>query len=152
MKNTFEYLLISINLIFLVSCKENKKVELVVNNPIEGNTYPLVVKDEFGFSWPEGLVVDDIIYLDTQEDQLIVSLSKLMISPSHDQYFILDKKQSKMFGFDREGRRISTFSKLGQGPGEYREIKDTQIDFDKNQFEILDYDEIKKFNLIDFEF
>jgi hypothetical protein len=82
MKNTFEYLLISINLIFLVSCKENKKVEPVVNNPIEGNTYPLVVKDEFGFSWPEGLVVDDIIYLDTQEDQLIVSFSKLMISPT----------------------------------------------------------------------
>lgn len=35
----------------------------------EEMTYPITVKDEFGFSWPEGLVVDDIIYLDTKEDQ-----------------------------------------------------------------------------------
>ncbi|WP_194975253.1 6-bladed beta-propeller [Aquiflexum lacus] len=152
MKNTLVYLLVCINLIFLVSCKENKIVKPAVNDPLEGNTYPLVVKDEFGFSWPESLVVDDIIYLQTDIDLLIVSVSKLMISPSGDRYYIHDGRQSKMFGFDGQGNNISVFSKLGTGPGEYKEIKDTQIDFENDQFEILDYDEIKKFNLIDFEY
>lgn len=150
MKNSQIYFLIFINIILVFSCAENKNNESVDIDVPNENTYPISVQDEFGFSWPESLVVDDIIYLQTDIDLLIVSVSKLMISPSGDRYFVLDKKQSKMFGFDREGRRISTFSKLGQGPGEYREIKDTQIDFNKNQFEILDYDEIKRFNLTDF--
>ena len=42
--------------------------------------YPLTVKDEFGFSWPKNLVVDNIIYLPTKEDLLLASISKLMIS------------------------------------------------------------------------
>lgn len=152
MKNCFEKNYLGIFFIFLISCGENKKSESVKNGNFEGVTYPLTVKDEFGFSWPEGIVVDDIIYLQTEKDQLIVTFSKLIISPSQDQYYIFDDKQAKMFGFDREGRRISTFSKQGQGPGEYKEIKDVQIDFTKNQFEILDYDEIKKYSLNDFEY
>jgi hypothetical protein len=152
MKNSLIYFLVSINLIFLFSCAENKKVEPVVNEASEEQAFPLTVKDEFGFTWPESLVVDDIIYLQTQEDQLIVSVSKLMISPSGDQYYIFDGRQSKMFGFDGQGNNISVFSKLGSGPGEYKEIKDVQIDFENDQFEILDYVEIKKFNLIDFEY
>lgn len=152
MKNTLVYLLVSINFIFLLSCKKDKKDEPVNIDSLEGITYPLVVKDEFGFSCPEGLVVDDIIYLDTKEDQLIVSISKLMISPSGDRYYIFDGRQSKMFGFDGQGNKISVFSKLGSGPGEYKEIKDVQIDFDNNQFEILDFDQVKKFSLIDFEY
>jgi hypothetical protein len=112
----------------------------------------LTVKDEFGFTWPENLVVDKIIYLQTEDDVLIVSVSKLMISPSGDRYYILDRRQSKLFGFDGEGNTISIFNKMGTGPGEYREIIDAHINFDTNQVEILDYLEIKKFNLIDFEF
>jgi hypothetical protein len=30
-----------------------------------------------------------------------------------------------------QGNNISIFSKLGSGPGEYKEIKDVQIDFEK---------------------
>ncbi|SMD43604.1 hypothetical protein SAMN00777080_2203 [Aquiflexum balticum DSM 16537] len=152
MKNPLIYFLVFFNVIYLFSCAENRKGESIANDTLEKLTYPLTVKDEFGFSWPEGLVVDDIIYLDTQEDQLIVSFSKLMISPEHDRYYILDDRQSKMFGFDGQGNNISIFSKLGTGPGEYREIKDAQIDFDNNQFEILDFDQIKKFSLINFEY
>jgi hypothetical protein len=152
MKMSLIYCLVFFNIIFIFSCTENKKDENIANDSLEKLTYPLTVKDEFGFSWPEGLVVDDIIYLDTKEDQLIVSISKLMISPSGDRYYIFDGRQSKMFGFDGQGKNISIFSKLGSGPGEYKEIKDVQIDFDKTQFEILDFDQIKKFSLIDFEY
>jgi hypothetical protein len=151
MKNSLINLLFYLNVIFVFSCAENRK-ESFVNDTLEELTYPLTVKDEFGFSWPEGLVVDDIIYLDTKEDHLIVSISKLMISPLHDLYYILDDRQSKMFGFDGQGNNISIFSKLGSGPGEYKEIKDVQIDFALNQFEILDFDQIKKFRLVDFEY
>lgn len=152
MKNYFEKNYLGIFFIFFMSCGDNKKNESVKNDNFEGITYPLDVKKEFGFSWPEGLVVDDIIYLQTEKDQLIVTFSKLIISPSQDLYYIFDDKQAKLFRFDRKGKRISTFSKIGQGPGEYREIKDVQIDFNTNQFEILDYDEIKKYSLSDFEY
>lgn len=152
MKNSFIYSLVCINIISNFSCSEKRNEESVVIENLAENTFPLTVKDEFGFSWPEGLIVDDIIYLDTKEELLIVSISKLMISPSGDKYYILDGRQSKMFGFDTKGKNISVFNKIGAGPGEYREIKDVQIDFGKNQFEILDYDEIKKYSLIDFEY
>ena len=152
MKNSFIYFLVSVNLIFFLSCAENERNESVTIDPSNGNTYPLTVKDEFGFAWPRNLVVDNIIYLPTKEDLLIVPLSKLMISPLQDRYYIFDDRQSKIFGFDEQGNNISIFSKRGSGPGEYREIKDVQIDFESNQIEILDQYQIKKFNLIDFEY
>jgi len=152
MKKPYVYFLIFLNVTFILPCAEKRKEEPVVIEKLTEITFPLTVKDEFGFGWPEGLVVDDIIYLQTEEGRLIVSFSKLIISPSHDRYYIFDDRQAKMFGFDGEGNSISIFSKLGQGPGEYREIKDVQIDFGKNQFEILDYDEIKKYSLTDFEY
>lgn len=152
MKDSLEYFLTTIYFIFLLSCVENKKNELATNDVLDGITYPLTVKDEFGFSWPRNLVVDNIIYLPTKEDLLIASISKLMISPLKDRYYIFDDRQSKIFGFDEQGNNISIFSKRGSGPGEYREIKDVQIDFESNQIEILDQYQIKKFDLVDFEY
>ncbi len=104
MKNSPIYFLLGINLIFLFSWTENRKVESVDDDILEGLTYPLAVKDEFGFSWPEGLVVDDIIYLQTEDDLLIVSFSNLMVSPSNDRFDLYIKKNNN----GPAGRSIAT--------------------------------------------
>jgi hypothetical protein len=78
---------------------------------------------------PQDLVKEvKYIRLDcSNDDMLFKGIDKIKINNSR--LFILDRRIKKLFVFDREGAGIGTVGRLGQGPGEYLQI----TDFDVNE-------------------
>ena len=94
------------------------------------------------FEWPERLTIENISFLETSEENLISFLKKIIVSPNGDLYYIFDSSQGKIFVFDQSGKSMAVFDHQGEGPEEYIEITDVQIDFEKEIIEVLDYQTI----------
>jgi hypothetical protein len=136
----------------VISCSQEKIIPQVDFEIPEGSTYFLDVKDEVGFEWPDNLVVDDIIYLQTTDNSIISKVRKLIISPDQNKFYIADWSQEKLLVFDEKGQFISRLNNKGFGPGEYSEIRDFHIDFKKETIQILGYRKIHTYSLNEFEF
>jgi len=95
------------------------------------------------FPWKD--VVDHItpIQLETNADCLISYVSKLIVM--NDRIYIFDKRQQELFIFHNNGRFEKKLNKQGGGPGEYREMRDIQIDANGNIW-VLDYNSIKEYS------
>jgi hypothetical protein len=72
------------------------------------------------------------IPLETIQSSLIASIDKFLYSKGL--FYILDKKQNSIFMFNKEGKFLSSIKKGGEGPGEYIELKDMDIDNDGNVY------------------
>jgi hypothetical protein len=99
------------------------------------------------FQWPQNLTVEKIIFLETHVDHLISFVKKVIFSPNGEIIYILDPNQHKIFIFNSSGKFLSILDDQGEGPDEYLEITDFQIDFKKQIIEVLDYQRIKKYDL-----
>jgi len=78
----------------------------------------------------------DVVQLDTNEDCLISSISKVIY---HDnKYFILDLKLQSLFCFDSNGRFLFKIFQKGQGPEEYLYLSDFNVDPYNNQLMLLE--------------
>jgi hypothetical protein len=102
------------------------------------------------FSWPKNTVVDDVTFLSTSDTTLISSVGKLVVLG--DKIYILDDNSSRIFAFDKSGVALGVLNKKGGAPGEYRDLRDMQINLSKNEIEILDVNTIKKYNLDNFSY
>lgn len=76
-------------------------------------------------AFPEASVVDYIV-LETSEASLIASLTKVIAH--NDLIYIWDRIQKKVLMFDTAGRFVKSIHKIGQGPGEYAEPFDMDVD------------------------
>lgn len=96
--------------------------------PPQKNTAPTSYEinlDSTYAAFPEANVVD-YIALETSESSLIASLTKVI---AHDDLiYIWDRIQKKVLMFDTKGRFVKSIHKIGQGPGEYTEPFDMDVD------------------------
>lgn len=76
----------------------------------------------------------DIIPLETDSTCLIGEISDLFFDGEH--FYVVDKMNGSIFGFDRQGKFLFKINKLGRGAGEYTEL--TGAYFTGNQFYVYD--------------
>ena len=86
------------------------------------------------------------VRLDDENDKsLIGSIDKLVVF--NEKLYVLDGQIAKgLFVFDWDGRFIRKIGSLGQGPGEYINIRDFTLNTDNNEIIILDNHKILFFN------
>lgn len=72
------------------------------------------------------------IALETSEASLIASLTKVIARDSL--IYVWDRMQKKVQMFDTEGRFVKSIQKTGQGPGEYTEPYDMDVDTQGNVY------------------
>lgn len=131
------YLLISIahaQLLTSCSCK-NRAVKK--NNETKMVTIKVPDEIEVGkVNWEEISSLEKVVILETTQESLITNIDKLLTL--NEKYYIMDWKAKSIFVFDKDGKFISRLSREGGAPGEYRELRDFDIDQDGN-LHILDY-------------
>lgn len=90
------------------------------------------------------------IPLETKEECLITQIDKLIRHQSN--YYILDKNQNIIFHYDKNGRYLGKLDRRGQGPEEYYDLIDFQIEGDKLYAMPFSKAEIKIYQLPDFSY
>lgn len=95
----------------------------------------------------------ETIILETNDDCLIGEVNSLRVL---DNYIIVTDRKiaNSIFIFDKKGNFLHKIGQIGQGPGEYINISDSSIDFEKNEIYLLDFasDEVLKYNISSGEF
>jgi hypothetical protein len=134
-----------------LACSSGHK-EPISSSPKDTLPILLKVDTSIPFKWPDNLEVEKITYLKPIAGYLVSYVDKLIISPESDLFYILDRNQSKIFVFEKSGLPKQIFDRKGDGPGEYLEIRDVEIDFENDILEILDYLKLKKYKLSTFEY
>lgn len=109
--------------ILLLSCNQQDSTQK------EKNVIPFdkVAKEDFE--------IKDIEYipLETTEHCLLGDISKVLYKD--DRYYILDKNQNRgIYIFNKDGNFLSSINKQGEGPGEYIEITDMDVDDENNVY------------------
>jgi hypothetical protein len=134
-----------------LACSPRHK-EPISSSPKDTSPILLKVDTSIPFKWPSNLEVEKITYLKPIAGYLVSYVDKLIISPENNLFYILDRNQSKIFVFEKSGLPKQIFDRKGDGPGEYLEICDVEIDFENDILEILDYLKLKKYKLSTFEY
>lgn len=118
------------------------------------NNSPIILKVDTSipFKWPDNLEVEKITYLKPLDGHIVSYVNKVIVSPSGDHFYVFDRNQSKIFVFDDSGIPKQILDRKGNGPEEYLEIRDVQIDFENDILEILDYLKLKRYKLSTFEY
>jgi hypothetical protein len=76
------------------------------------------------------------IVLETRDDVLIGSINAIQVYK--DRVYVLDRQQKILFVFDMNGLFIRKIGSIGSGPGEYLEIVDFTINYDKDEIYLYD--------------
>lgn len=139
-------------LVLLTDCSQKEKYNSESKISNKDQAMLLEVDNSVPFNWPKNLEIKDLIILETKENFLISFMRKMIVSPNGDLFYIFDYTQQKILIFDKNGDAQEVFDHQGQGPEEYLEVTDFQIDFENNIIEVLDYQKIKKYNLETFKF
>lgn len=134
-----------------LSCSSGSKEPL---SSLTNSTSPVLLKVDTSipFKWPSNLEVEKITYLKPIAGHIVSYVDKLIVSPGGDLFYVFDRNQSKIFVFEESGIPKQIFDRKGDGPEEYLEIYDVQIDFEKDILEVLDYLKLKRYKLSTFEF
>ncbi|MCH7397859.1 6-bladed beta-propeller [Belliella sp. DSM 107340] len=145
-----KYYLIIPAYLFFISCNYSGSNQILSQNQ-DDETFEIVVNESQNFAWPSDLVVDDVVYLQTNKETLISKLGKLVISPDRSRYIVVDKQLKKILIFDQLGNNIKVFDKKGPAPDEYLHFRDVHINFQTETIEILEYRNIQVYSLQTFE-
>ena len=109
---------------------------MVLNAQFETNNTPLEQIEVFK-KLNQKINGDDLFFdikavsLELNAEALIGDCSRLEFYKGV--YYVLDGRPSNFFMFDERGKYISRFGKKGDGPGEYRNIRDFEIDKVNNE-------------------
>ena len=108
----------------IISCTSKKKSDS--SNPTDTKIVKLDNIDKTDFS------ITNIQYipLETKDDVLIGSINKILFQ--NNLFYIFDKLNKCIYTFNLKGEIISIINKEGNGPGEYAEIIDMDVDKDGN--------------------
>ncbi|MDH8700981.1 hypothetical protein M2138_000315 [Dysgonomonadaceae bacterium PH5-43] len=113
-------LLILLTVTAFVSCN---------NNRIEKDSDQVFIEESVNYltAGSEMFSKIELIPLQETEDYLVGDISKII--PVGTNYYILDSKKSKaLYLYDKDGKPINKFQKIGGGPDEYIEIWDFVVD------------------------
>ncbi|MGW8121380.1 6-bladed beta-propeller [Roseivirga echinicomitans] len=118
---TYKTLLLSLITLAVFGCSnpETKNERFITINAAQPNLDKPVESKELFTSI-------EIIPLETTDDLLMVGANQVEFFD--DQYFVLDGKMQKLFVFDSQGNFKYQIGTEGDGPGEYREIVNFEID------------------------
>ncbi len=131
--------------IFLfISCTSGDKSDLSFTDKNKKDI-TLSVGDVQEFNWPANTKVDRIIYLETNDSSLISEITQLVVTDEN--LIIFDSHQKKIFKYNSSGKIINILEKIGLGATEYSEAKDVYVNLERNEYEILDRYEIKKYDI-----
>ncbi len=108
-------------LLILTSCMSETEV-------INGSA----VKANYDKATQSEISIPEIKYipLETNKSSLIGSIDKLLYKNNH--FYILDKRQNEIFIFNQKGKYVSSIKQKGEGPGEYLELIDMDVDNEGN--------------------
>ncbi|MDD3322732.1 MAG: 6-bladed beta-propeller [Paludibacter sp.] len=127
-------------LLFTVSCnKQESKYKCEQTFSIEKSIVDNV------FEWPKSIKIDRCVRLETCDSVLIGSVKKIIVEG--DKYYIFDSKNKTIFEFNQEGKFISKICRQGNGPQEYVEIRDFDLNKGGDIISILDYKNVVKYNV-----
>ena len=118
----------------LTSCSPKQSDTFI--NDVMLKDYPVNPKDaELIYA---SSIFDSIAYvcLPFTDSTVIGSIEKLEIFDSH--YYFWDRIGKKIWCYDFNGDYVFQLDKRGQGPGEYIQINDFNIDRERQQIQILD--------------
>lgn len=88
------------------------------------------------FTWNSIAKRITYIPISTSSDALFGSAQPVHIDP--DFYYMVDHKTNTIFRTDKSGKVINSFSKKGQGPGEYNMISYVHVNSEDSTIQILD--------------
>jgi len=137
MKNILIYF--SFLLISTIACTHKNSFDAYQSNKKE-----MVIIEIDNIPYKREVILDSlfrtsrIIILETSGDNLIGSYDKLMISDNI--IYILDKKVTQaIYAFNFDGSFRFKIARLGEGPGEYREIRDFTVASGSDHLELMDF-------------
>jgi len=137
-------------LIFSLSCQSNTSENKLFTTTDNKNVISIktdAIKHANPFHIDE--ILDTLFYVfpKTDHEYRIGSYDKIIVAEN--QIFIMDNTHTmSIFSLDFEGNFNFKISSFGQGPGQYRELRDFTLDKENNLIHILDYGgrAIKKFS------
>lgn len=110
------YYFLVITLFFLCACKSAQ----------EKTVAPYQIDlEQSESSWPQPVEIK-LIPLETNDFSLINAIDKLIYHQGT--YYVFDRMGKKIQLFDEQGNYLRSIAKLGQGPGEYTEPGDIDVD------------------------
>lgn len=134
--------LIIIVLLLFSSCKEEKSFEHSIYNT---NVHEIKISNSklLKASFADYIKDFDYLELKTNTDNYISEISK--VQQFKDNFYVLDSKKSNLYVFDKNGNFIRKIGQRGDGPGEYKDIRDFVINTEKETISILSNRNIKIF-------
>lgn len=115
--------------LLLASCKNNNSGTKLQTPVLQAELLPSTV------SFHDLFDSIQIIPLETTDSCLLRAPTEIVTGNNRN--YILDWKNFQVFVFDDKGQHLYTIGKVGQGPGEYREVYDLIVDEAKNQVKLL---------------
>ena len=88
----------------------------------------------------------EYIPLETTDNSLLGSVSKILFR--NNRIYVLDKMSGGVYVFDKTGKFLSSIIKPGEGPDEYVELMDMDVDKEGNVY-IADNDMVEELELTD---
>lgn len=121
------YLIITIVLI-LLSCRDKQDSRRL---NVSGDLIFLDIANQTESKTKLVGCLEDVAYavLETNENSLIVEPSKAF--HVNDRFYIVDSKMSAVKVFDNHGKYLFDIGRIGKGPGEFLNVSDVQLSFDK---------------------
>lgn len=112
---------------------------------------------------PRDLMEEVEFYVLSTPDSIKLTVAQKIIE-FNDRYLVLDKKKKIIFAFDQEGEFRQLVGKKGEGPNEFKEVTDFQVNkqnsrlylFSRPDFAIFEFDEnldfLRKISVADWAF
>lgn len=128
-------------LVFIVGCDVQKDKNVETDKKEAPISIELREKEEnLVKNFSDLFTNSSIIPLRINDSLIIASVKKIIVYKSN--YFVLDNKFSTLYRFDDKGNFLTTYGKIGLGPGEFRRIDDFDIDSVNNRILILSNDDL----------
>ena len=94
------------------------------------------------FSWNSIAEQSTYIPIETT-DEILLSSSVKVVHVSSDSYYVVDNTTNSVFRIDKSGKVISSFSRYGNGPGEYLNLANVHVNQEKETIQVIDSRGIK---------
>lgn len=129
----------------LFSCNNGNKKQSNGSEINKTNLTNLKIREDFNNLLQIDSIFNDIttIPLETKEECLITEIDKVLFLGNK---MLIQDRAQKLFVFNTDGEFLNEIGKKGKGPGEFIELRDSEIDKDGNIY-ILDYKKILKYNI-----
>lgn len=136
------YIYIVIVCYLFVSCKQH--VSESADYPV---SYIINYDSDETFDWYSHMDIEKVILLESSDSSIISLVRDCQIID--DKILIQDYKQHVLFVYNHQGKLLYSIKNIGNGPGEYLDIRSFCLSFNKKEIIINDGYKLLFYNLID---